>query len=71
MDFVPFIITMDDHNQERKCDGISPVAFKTDRNHNSINTNTPDGKTGNKRNTGSQPEEKSNVTKPMVFLIDF
>jgi hypothetical protein len=40
---------MDDHNQEGKCDGISPVAFKTDRNHNSINTNTPDGKTGNKR----------------------
>jgi hypothetical protein len=60
---------MDDHNQEGKCDGISPVAFKTDRNHNSINTNTPDGKTGNKRNTGSQPEEKSNVTKPDSKLV--
>jgi hypothetical protein len=60
---------VDDHNQEGKCDGISPVAFKTDRNHNSLNTNTPDGKTGNKRNIGSQPEEKSNVTKPDSKLV--
>ena len=60
---------LDDHYQEGKCDGTNPVAFKTVRNHNSINTNTPDGKTGNKINTSGQLEEKSIVTKPDSKLV--